>query len=144
MRKVPDTFCLRFLLPCLKVSLRSWLARLSPPVRKVFLLSNQTLCRWLVTLIPCLKVSKVYLKYKVPVTLFESLPKVMVSQAEPACEESVSPVEPDALQMVGLQDPPDQAIGLVHNATDEALTANNLDQEKFGILTRKDTLSRHI
>ncbi len=54
----------------------------------------------------------------------------MVSQAEPACEESVPPVEPNALQMVGLQDPPDQAIGLVHNAPDEALTANNLNQEK--------------
>ncbi len=34
-------------------------------------------------------------------TLFESLPKVMVGEAEPACEGSVSPVEPDALQMVG-------------------------------------------
>jgi hypothetical protein len=53
----------------------------------------------------------------------------MVSQAEPACEESVPPVEPDALQMVGLQDPPDQAIRLVHNAPDEALTANNLNKE---------------
>jgi len=93
---------------------------------------------------PACEESSWYLLSKVSVTLFESLPKVMVGEAEPSCEESVSPVEPDALQMVGLQDPPDQAIGLVHNATDEALTANNLDQEKFGILTRKDTLSRHI
>lgn len=61
------------------------------------------------------------------VTLFENLPKVLVGQAEsPGGEEGVLSLEPDALQMVGLQDPPDQTVGLVHHPTNEALAPDNL------------------
>ena len=45
-------------------------------------------------------------------------------------QKSVPPVEPDALQVVGLQHPPDQAVGLVHNTSNKAMAPHNLKKER--------------